>query len=479
MTRTIFAAATLCAAVCAGAQLHAQSAATPPAVGPTFSRDVAPVFYKNCTSCHRAGEIGPMSLVTYQDARPWAKSIAAKVAAGAMPPWHADPASGEFVNDRRLSDADKETIVKWVNSGAPEGDPKDLPPLPQFTDGWQVGRPDVVFALGEDYPVPASGTIEYKYFEVPTNFTEDKWVRAFEVRPGDRSVVHHVIVFARVPARPGADKPTAGNTTGTDTNTQGTNAQSPNAQRPNAQAPRRQSPFTFAPGMEEPKDEAVAAAKRAPNNDRPAPRGGPGAFVAAFAPGQAVRRYDEGTAIRIPAGATLVFQMHYTASGKATTDRSQVGLVFAKQPPRQEVAIAALQNANFTLPAGAPDVRVDAEMTLNRDMTIWSMLPHTHVRGKRWHLEATYPDGRTETILDVPKYDFNWQTDYVFKQPLKLPKGTRVHTTAWYDNSAANKSNPDPTVDVHWGDQTWQEMQFTAFAFSVDSSPAATVHEQR
>jgi cytochrome c5 len=467
MTRTIFAAATLCAAVSVPAQLQAQSTAARAAAGPTFSRDVAPVFYRNCTNCHRAGEIGPMPLVTYQDARPWAKSIATKVAVGAMPPWHADPASGEFVNERRLSEADRATILKWANSGAPEGDPRDLPPLPQYTDGWQVGRPDVIFALGEDYPVPASGTIEYKYFEVPTNFTEDKWVQAFEVRPGDRSVVHHVIVFARSPARPGADKPAAGNATGSDTNAQG----------PNPQAPRRQSPFTFAPGMEESKDEAVEAAKRAPNNDRPAPRGGPGAFVAAFAPGQAVRRYDEGTAIKIPAGATLVFQMHYTASGKAATDRSQVGFVFAKHPPRQEVFIAALQNANFTLPAGAPDVRVDAEMTLNRDVTIWSMLPHTHVRGKRWHVEAICPDGRTQTILDVPKYDFNWQTDYVFKQPLKLPKGTRVHTTAWYDNSAANKSNPDPTVDVHWGDQTWQEMQFTAFAFSLDSSPTETVHE--
>jgi hypothetical protein len=307
--------------------------------------------------------------------------------------------------------------------------------------------------------VPASGTIEYKYFEVPTNFTEDKWVRAFEVRPGNRSVVHHVIVFARTPPKPApeGEKP---------------------AQNGGAQKPRREGPFSFAPGMEEPKNEAVEAAKRSPNNDRPAPKGGIGAFVAAFAPGQAVRTYAEGTAIKLPAGATLIFQMHYTASGKATTDRSKVGLVFANEPPRQEVIIAALQNANFTLPAGAPEVRVDAEMTLNRDMTVWSMLPHTHVRGKRWHLEATYPDGRTETILDVPRYDFNWQTDYVFKQPLKLPKGTKVRTSAWYDNSAANKSNPDPGVDVHWGDQTWQEMQFTAFAFTLDPSSTSTVQER-
>ena len=231
--------------------------------------------------------------------------------------------------------------------------------------------------------------------------------------------------------------------------------------------------------MQEPKDEAVSAAKSAPHNDRPAPKEGIGAFVAAFAPGQAVRTYAEGTAIKIPKGSTLVFQMHYTASGQDTTDRSKIGMVFARQPPRKEVMVAALQNANFTLPAGASDVKIDAEMTVNQDLTIWSMLPHTHVRGRQWHLEATYPDGRTETILDVPRYDFNWQTDYVFKQPLSLPKGTKIRTSAWYDNSAANKSNPDPTVDVHWGDQTWQEMQFTAFAFSLDSSSTPTAQEQR
>jgi hypothetical protein len=246
-----------------------------------------------------------MALVTYQDARPWAKSIAAKVASGAMPPWHADPAHGAFLNDRRLSDAEKETILKWVSSGAPEGNPAALPAVPKYADGWQIGQPDAVFTIGEDYPVPASGTIEYKYFEVPTNFTEDKWVQAFEVRPGDRSVVHHVIVFARVP-RPASE---------------GGNGEA-NAQRSNGeeQKPRRQSPITFAPGMEEPKDEAVEAAKRAPLNDRPAPKGGSSIFLGGFAPGQSVRTYNDGTAMKIPAGATLVFQMHYTAPGTATSD---------------------------------------------------------------------------------------------------------------------------------------------------------------
>lgn len=452
MTRKILAAATLCGLVYAAGQVQAQGPAASAAGVPTFTRDVAPILYQNCANCHRPGEIGPMSLLTYQEARPWAKSIATRVAASTMPPWHADPAHGEFLNDRRLSDADRTTILKWANGGAPEGNPSDLPPAPTFTDGWQMGQPDAVFSMTEDYAVPPGGTIEYKYFEVPTNFTEDKWVQALEVRPGARSVVHHVIVYARPPARP-----------------------APPADASASPRPRPQPPFQFAPGMDEPKDADVEAAKHAPLNDRPAPKGGPGAFVGGFAPGQSVRVYQPGTALRIPAGSVLIFQMHYTANGKGAADRSSIGFKFAKEPPQTEVRVAALVNANFTLPAGTPDTRVDAEMTIQQDLTLWSLLPHTHVRGKRWEFQATYPDGRTETILSVPKYDFNWQTDYVFKQPLKLPKGTKIRSTAWYDNSTANKSNPDSTKDVHWGDQTWQEMQFTAFTFSLDkTTPVST-----
>lgn len=184
--------------------------------------------------------------------------------------------------------------------------------------------------------------------------------------------------------------------------------------------------------------------------------------------------FQPGSAMRLPAGATLVFQMHYTANGKAVTDRSQLGLVFAKERPRQETMTAALMNANFTLPAGAPETRVDAEVTLNRDTTLWSLFLHTHMRGKRWEVRATYPDGRSDIVLAVPRYDFNWQTDYVFKEPLRLPKGTVLRTSAWYDNSAANRSNPDPKVDVHWGEQTWEEMQFSAFTFTLDPQPATT-----
>ena len=403
-----------------------------------------------------------MSLLTYRDARPWAKSIATRVSLGTMPPWHADPAHGQFANDRRLTDAEKETIVTWANAGAPEGNPADLPALPTYADGWLIRQPDIVLSMQEDYPIPATGTVAYQYFEVPTNFTEDKWVQGFEVRPGNRASVHHVIVYTRAP-RP-AQPPTSPAQAATD-----------------GQPARRPVPvFTFAAGMEIPAGQTGGPAlppdqRKVPGpNDRPAPR--PlGPSVGAYVPGTSARVYADGTAIRLAAGSSLVFQMHYTPTGTASTDRTSIGLIFAKSPPATELRGTALINGALHIPAGAVEHRVDAEMTLNQDVTLWSMLPHTHVRGKRWQYDATYPDGRTDTILAVPNYDFEWQTDYIFKQPLKLPKGTKLHASAWYDNSPGNKSNPDATKDVWWGDQTWEEMMFTGLTYSVDrAQPAPT-----
>ena len=435
--------------------LQAQASATP-----TFSKDVAPILYKNCTNCHRPGEIGPMPLVTYKDARPWAKSIATRVGKGTMPPWHADPSHGEFLNDRRLSEAEKNTIVQWVNAGAPEGNPADLPAQPTYATEWLMGQPDAVFSMSEDYPIPADGTIAYQYFEVPTTFTEDKWIQAMEVRPGNPSVLHHVIVYARTPPP----------------------AAPPQAAQPAPSAPPmpRPAPLFALPEYATQIPAGQTGGRPLPPeqrkplgpNDRPAPRMGPS--IGGFAPGQFVRTYQDGSAMKLPAGATLILQTHYTANGKPTTDRTRIAVKFAKARPQTEVRFASLINGSLHIPAGANDYRVDTEMTIGQDITMWSMLPHTHVRGVRWTYEATYPDGRTETILSVPKYDFNWQTDYVFKQPLKLPKGTKIHAIAWYDNSKGNKSNPDPTKDVSWGDQTWEEMMFTGMTFSIDAVPTPT-----
>jgi hypothetical protein len=444
-------------AVIASVHTRAQSSTAAPAA-PTYSRDLAPILYRNCTACHRPGEIGPMPLLSYKDVRPWAKSIAARVEAGTMPPWHADPSVGEFDNDRRLSAADKDTIARWAAAGAPEGNPGDLPPQPKYADGWMIGQPDTILSMQEDYPLPASGAIAYQYFEVPTNFAEDRWIQAFEVRPGNRAVVHHVIVYTKPPQAAGSPRAVSA--------------------RGSARAGARPVPlFEFGPDMEIPAGQTGGrplAPDQRPTpgpNDRPAPRG-LGASIGAYVPGNSTRVYPEGTAARLVAGSTLVFQMHYTTTGTATTDRTSIGLVFAKTPPPTELHFTALLNGALHIPAGDPDHRVDAEMTMNRDVTLWSMLPHTHVRGKQWRYDVTCPDGRNETILVVPNYDFDWQTDYLFKRPLKLPQGTKLHAAAWYDNSARNKSNPDPTKDVWWGDQTWEEMMFTGLTYSVDAKPA-------
>jgi hypothetical protein len=416
-----------------GAEQYASKAAPG---APTFSADVAPILYRNCIGCHRPGEIAPMSLLTYTDVRPWAKSIRDEVADRTMPPWHAAAKHGTFKNDRSLSDAERDTIVKWANAGAPEGDPKALPPLPVFAEGWTIGKPDVVLTIPE-YKVPADGFIEYEYIEVPTNLTEDKWIQAFEVRPGNREVVHHVIVSARPP-----------------------------------QPERRPGAFRPAPGMAIPAGQTGGPQEKESTRPRgvslyPRPRG-TGAMIGGFAPGTEAHVYDPGTALLLRAGSTLILQMHYTTNGAPATDRTSIGLKFASAPPREELRMTSLVNGSLRIPAGDPNYSISAEMTTQADVTLRQILPHTHLRGKSWEYSAVFPDGRKEVILSVPNYDFNWQTSYIFAEPLKLPRGTKILAVAHYDNSSANKSNPDPKKEVTWGDQTWEEMMFTSFVFSID-----------
>ena len=401
------------------------AAQTSKAATPTFSKDVAPIIFKNCASCHRPGDIAPMSLLTYDNVRPWAKSIREKVASGMMPPWHATQPHGAFENDRRLSDKDKDTLIRWADGGAPKGDQKDLPSAPKFADGWEIGTPDAVISMPREFEVKESGTIAYQFFEAPTNFTEDKWIQAIEVRPGARSVVHHVLVFCR---ELGA---------------------------------RREPAFTqvvpnlggFGRGSGE--------------------RGLPGSLIATTAPGTNAMTFKPGTAMRIKAGAVLAFQVHYTANGTATRDRTSVGVIFAKRPPRHEIRNSAFVNPLFVIPAGASNQAVESAIQFSEDSHIWALFPHTHLRGKSWEYRLVYPDGRREVVLSVPRYDFNWQTYYVFAKPLAVPKGTRLEATAHYDNSAANKWNPDPKVAVRWGPQTWEEMQYSGITYSVDDTRTA------
>jgi hypothetical protein len=447
----------------------AQSAA---AAAPTYSKDVAPILFNSCTSCHRVGEIAPMSLMNYKEVRPWARAIAAKVADGTMPPWHADPAHGKFVNARTLGEKQKTTIAKWVAAGAPEGDPKDLPAPPAYVDGWNI-TPDVVLSMTEDYPIPATGEIAYQYIVVPANFAEDRYIQAWEIIPGDRRAVHHVIV-SLVPPKEVVEQ-------------QMKRQQQAALQRmfgppPAAGAPRPTPPFAFACCVEIPAGQSGGRPlppdqRKDPGpNYRPRPAG-TGASMGGYSPGATIREFPEGMGMRIPAGYSFVFQMHYTTYGQASTDRSKIGLKFSKTAPKTILNTMALINGSLSIPPGASNHLVENEMTFNRDTILYSLVPHTHVRGKAWHFEAIYPDGRKEVILSVPNYDFNWQHEYVFAEPLQLPAGTRLHAKAWYDNSANNQSNPDPTKQVTWGDQTWEEMMYTSITFAFPPAPATSARQ--
>ena len=403
---------------------------------PTFTEDVAPILYENCVTCHRAGEVAPMSLITYQETRPWVRSIKNKVMSGEMPPWHADASVGRFLNERRLSDAERETIVGWVDAGAPEGDRAKLPPAPTFAAGWQIGTPDVIIAMPEAFEVPAEGEVRYQHFVAPTNFTEDKWVQAVEIRAGTPAAVHHILAYARAP---------------------GVERQPPS--------------FNLIPVGERAEAAARARAARARESGRPArpERRGPGTLIGSMAPGTNPMVFEPGTALRVAKGTQVVFQIHYTATGEPTTDRSRIGMVFADEPPEHELRFGQILNPYFEIPAGEANHRVDALVEFTQDTEVYALFPHTHLRGKQWEYELVYPDGRREAVLSVPAYDFNWQIYYQFEEPLTVPKGARLEASAWYDNSAANKANPDPTVHVRWGEQTWEEMHYTGITYRVMS----------
>lgn len=373
----------------------------------TFSKDVAPIFYKNCMSCHRQGEIAPMSLVTYKEVRPWAKAIREKVVTRAMPPWHPDPSVGHWVNDRRMSQKEIDTVVKWVDAGAKEGNPKDLPPMPKYSSGWQIGEPDVIFHMPAEYTVPAQGEVAYQYFRVPTNFKEDRYVRAMEARAGNLAVVHHIVIYVREPGQ------------------------------------KRSKRLDLGEGL-----------------------------LGALSPGQTPFIAQPGTAKLIKAGSELIFQLHYTPNGTETKDRSYVGLIFAKEPVKKVITTAAAFDVRFVIPPGAPNHEVKASYEFEQDSQIISFMPHMHLRGKDITYKATYPDGRSETLLYIPRYNFNWQVYYYPKRALDMPKGTRIEVVAHYDNSANNRLNPDPAKEVRFGEQTWDEMMNGFFDYVVAAPQA-------
>ena len=358
----------------------------------TFTRDVAPILFKNCASCHRAGEMAPMSLTTFADARPWARAVKKAVVTRAMPPWGADPKFGEFANDPRLSEKDMATIVAWVDGGTIEGDARDLPALPTFTDGWHIGTPDAVLSMAADADVPASGPRLLVDFKIPTHFGEDKYVELAEVTPGNRPVTHHAIISVQ--------------------------------------------------------DE------------------GGSHRIASYLPGGAVNNFPPGVAKLIPKDTTLNLNMHYNPKGTATTDRTTMAFVFAKGPI-EKIAVTAMSGTRaLDIPPGDANYEaIGTPFVFAEDSHILSLLPRMNERGKDYRYTLVYPDGTSTVLLSVPKFSDSWQPSYILKTPTAAPKGSRIETIAHYDNSAANRQNPDPTARVKYG----PEIMNGYFDYTVDS----------
>ncbi len=375
-----------------------------PATGEVnYAKHIAPIFNQSCVGCHRTGEVAPFALTSYDDVLGWGDTIAEVIRDGRMPPWHANPDHGKFANDARLPDDAKQLIYDWVKNGMPEGDRADLPKPREFTDGWQIGKPDAVYKMPRSFEVPDHGVVPYQYFVLEEKFDEDTWIRAAELRPGNRAVVHHMIMFFVPPDENDPD--------GSDALTRG---------------------------------------------------------IATFAPGMPPMTMPEGHALRVPAGSRLVFQSHYTPNGSVQTDRSQVGLIFADpESVQHEVYIDGTLNRRLKIPAGANNHEVRASHQIEQDSVLLWLTPHMHLRGKSFRFTARYPDGREEILLDVPRYDFNWQNVYKLSEPKRLPAATEIQMVAHYDNSADNPVNPNPAETVRWGDQSWEEMMIGTMALTA------------
>jgi hypothetical protein len=399
------------------------------ATTPTFNKDVVPILQNNCQECHRPGEIAPMSLLTYTDARPWAKAIRNAVLSQKMPPWFADPRIGHFANDRRLSEAQIKTLVAWVDAGAPEGNAKDRPAPRTFQQGWNL-KPDMVIEMPKPFEIPAGGTIDYQYILVKGNIKEDIWVKQAEMRPSNNAVLHHGKVWVRPPGSHWMENAVPG------------------------------VPYSSGMGRNTVED----------GND----------IIGKFNPGLGAQTFNiDGSAKLIPKGSDFVFELHYTAVGKPATDVSRVGLALAKEPPKVRYYLSPGTPAalNLVIPPNNPNVEVVSESTVEADgVKLVYIQPHAHLRGKDFELRLVYPTGEKETVFKG-KFDFNWQLGYDLAKPLVLPKGTRIVSIAHYDNSANNPFNPDPTKTVIWGPQNWDEMQsmFLGFLMPVNTDAGSVL----
>jgi len=432
----------------------------------TFARDVAPILNKSCSECHRPGEAAPFSTLTFSGVRPWAKAIREKVLVQAMPPWHADPHYGVWANDRRLTQPEIDTIVRWVDGGAKEGNPKDLPAAPQFPDGWSIGKPDIVIQMPQPFTLEASGPDEYQYFSVDPGFKEDVYVQRTEARPGNRKIVHHIIAFIQAPNASPRQRPNLSKEEIEKLRSK--MEKESTTYREGFLVRTKQDAPVFDDGCSTPSGGRLNRSDRGQDMEN-------GQLLAGYAPGMNQAIWEPGTVKRIPAGSKIVFQLHYSkAAGSAQTDRSSIGLILAKTEPKRLVRTYGISNNAFLIPPGADNHRVTACWTANEDVHVINFMPHLHLRGKAVEYRAFYPDGRSEILLNVPKYDFSWQTVYYFKEPKALPKGTRIMVTGYFDNSTKNKYNPDATKAVRYGEPTYDEMMIGWMDYTLDNQPAKT-----
>ena len=374
----------------------------------TYAAHIAPLLQKRCVECHRTGEIAPFALNDYEEVIGWGETIAEVVRDSRMPPWHADPQHGSFLNDRHLTDAEKKLIYQWVDDGMPSGDLKSLPKPVQYTSGWQLPRqPDLVLNITEKpNTIQADGEVRYQYFKVDPGFKEDKWIQAAELQPGNRAVVHHILAFARQPGLLGGGD------------------------------------------------------------------GGTKGFLVGYVPGLRAQPFPPGMAKRIPAGSQLIFQIHYTPIGSKQLDQSKLGLIFADPKDiKYEVSTTSSVGRQLNIPPHADNYEMSSSSRISKDGTLLlGMMPHMHLRGKSFSYEAILPTGQKEMLLNIPHYDFNWQTGYRLSEPRPLASGTQIRCVAHYDNSEKNPHNPDPTKTVRWGDQTWEEMMIGYYDIAVPVS---------
>ncbi len=366
----------------------------------TYHGRISRLIQTHCGECHFDGGVGPFSLESYADVVGHAGMIRKQVEKGQMPPWFSVPVPGEvhgkWANDRTMPEEDRQDLLAWLAGDRAQGDAAEAPLPVRRASEWAIGKPDAVYGLAKPVKIPAEGVMAYEYAFIDTDQTEDRWIQAMEIRPTVAAAVHHVLVWVEAP---GGKK-----------------------------------------GRGQATEDEISG------------------FFGAYVPGNASRVFPEGFGKALPAGATLKFQIHYTPYGKATNDQMRIAFRFAPEKPRHVVHVVGIANPGIRIPAGASNHEEWAALPVPREARLLSFLPHMHVRGKGFRYEVMSPDGESRVVLDVPRYDFNWQLSYQLAEPLRVEKGSRLRATAWFDNSSGNPANPDPAKNVRWGNQTFEEM---------------------